>query len=120
MPLYTCDLQPLGLTPEFAMEIPAPNYSGSVLVDCMFDWDGLSVWPDCNGPVTLLRVRNTSNVTAWALLPDKKKGSPWVQGNPGTDLTITQATKGQSSLSSLGLTNALDVKTVTITFTQPV
>lgn len=114
MPLFTCDLATHGGN-EFALELPLPDRTGYVLIDCAFTWDGLSIWPDCNGPVTSLRTRNTGTSTAWALLPDKKKGNLWVQLDPGTDVTITQ----KGTLSNLGLSNALDVKSVRFSYTDP-
>jgi hypothetical protein len=95
-------------------EKPAPG-GGSVLIDCHFHHDGVSVRPNCDGPVIFLRVRNNSTVTAWALLPNKKQGNKWLQGDPGTDVTTTNS--GQ--LANLGLSNASDVAGVRITFTQP-
>lgn len=115
--LRTCDTAPITGTTDksFALEIPNPDYSGSVLADVHYVWDGVSVWPNCDGPVTSLRTRNTGDTTGWALLPDKKKAPLWMQINPGTDVTITA--KGQ--LANLGLSNASDVQSVTITYTNP-
>lgn len=117
MPIGTCDPASRGAPyNEFAIEIPLPNASGYVLIDCRYDWDGVSTRATgCDGPVIYLRTRNTGTQTAWALLPDKKKAPLWVQIDPGTDVTITQ--KGQ--LSNLGLSNASDAHTVTFTFTDP-
>lgn len=99
----------------FALEIPLPDRSGSVLADCHYTWDGVSVWPSCDGPVIFLRTRNTGTSPAWALLPDKKKPPLWVQIDPGTDVTVTSA--GQ--LANLGLSNASDVQTVRLSFVNP-
>lgn len=117
MPIGTCDPASRGdAYNQLAMEVPAPDSSGSVLVDCHYGWDGVSVRPTCNGPVLYLRTRNTSGMTAWALLPMKKRGDTWVQIDAGTDVTITAA--GQ--LSQLGLSNVVDVQGVGIDFIQPV
>ncbi len=116
MPIGTCDPATRGQAYNaVTLEKPAPNGSGSVLIDIHFGWDGVSVRPNCNGPVSYLRARNTSNMSAWALLPMKKRGSKWVQADPGTDVTTTAA--GQ--LSNLGLSSYQDVLGVDITFTQP-
>lgn len=97
------------------IEKPLPNGSGSVLVDCHFGWNGTSLRPNCDGPVSFLRTRNNGTQTAWANLPGKKKPPLWVPIDPGTDVTITSP--GQ--LSNLGLTNYSDVAGVDLVFTQP-
>jgi hypothetical protein len=102
-------------TGEFALEIRLPDGSGSVLAECHYTWNGTGVWPDCNGPVNFLRTRNTGDQTAWAMLPDKKKQPLWIQLDPGTDVTVTAA--GQ--LNNLGLSNASDVRSVTLSFVNP-
>lgn len=117
MPIGTCDPASRGEAyNEFALEIPAPNSSGYVLADCRYEWDGVSTRETgCDGPVIYLRTRNTGDLTAWALLVDKKKGDPWVKIDPGTDVTITSP--GQ--LNNLGLSNATDVLSVRLSFTDP-
>lgn len=101
---------------EFALEVPLPDGTGYVLADVQFTGDGISLHETgCDGPVTSLRTRNTGSSTAWALLPDKKKAPLWVQIDPGTDTTITA--KGQ--LANLGLSNASDVRSVQLVFTNP-
>lgn len=97
------------------MEFPSPSRTGSVMVDIQYGWDGVSVMPNCDGPITSLRTRNTSTDTAWALLPNKKKVPLWVQIDPGTDSTITAA----GTLKNLGLTNCSDVLDASVVYTQP-
>ena len=97
------------------IEEHAPNFSGSILVDVKFGWDSVSIRPDCDGPVASIRLRNTSTQTAWADLPNKKRGNRWVAINPGTDATTSQA----NQLRNLGLENYADVLGVAIVFTQP-
>jgi hypothetical protein len=116
MPSGTCDPASRGDSyNQTAYEVPAPNGSGSVLVDCRYGWDGTSVMPNCDGPIQSIRTRNTSDMAAWANLPNKKKPPTWVQIDPGTDITISA--KGQ--LSNLGLTNASDLDAVQPVFDQP-
>lgn len=116
MPSGTCDPASRGEAyNQMAEEVPLPDGSGSILVDCRFGWDGISSMPNCDGPVSFLRTRNTGSAPAWALLPEKKKAPPWVRIDPGTDVTITA--KGQ--LSNLGLSNVSDVNGVGISFTDP-
>ena len=99
----------------FSLEQRLPDDSGSVLTEVHFTWDGVSIWPQCDGPVIFLRTRNTGTSPAWAMLPDKKKPPLWVKLDPGTDVTVTQ----KGTLNNLGLSNALDVVAVTFQFTDP-
>lgn len=119
MPIGTCDPASRGngeTYNEFAIELPLPDRSGYVLIDCRYTWDGTSTRATgCDGPVIFLRTRNTGTSTAWAMLPDKKKAPLWVQVDPGTDVTITQ--KGQ--LANLGVSSATDVQSVTFSFINP-
>lgn len=112
----TCDPATRGDTyNQITIEEPLPNGSGSVLVDVHFGWDGTSVRPNCDGPVSYLRTRNTGSVSAWAWLPGKKKGATWVQIDPGADVTVT----AQGQLNNLGLTSFTDVQEVGFVFTRP-
>jgi hypothetical protein len=97
------------------LEIRLPNGSGAVLAECHYTDNGTGTWPACDGPVNSLRTRNTGNQTAWAMLPAKKKPPLWVQLDPQTDVTVTAA--GQ--LNNLGLKNASDIRTVTLSFVNP-
>jgi hypothetical protein len=117
MPSGTCDPASRGdAYNQVAEEVPAPDGSGSVLIDCRFGWDGTSVMPNCDGPTQSIRTRNNSGQTAWASLPNKKKAPPYVQIDPGTDVTVT----AQGQLNNLGLTKYSDVAAVQIVFTKPV
>jgi len=80
-----------------------------------YGWDNTSVRPACDGPVQQVRVRNTSAMTAWALLPAKKRGSLWVQGDPGTDVNTTNT----NQLRNQGLDTASAIQGVGITFIDP-
>jgi hypothetical protein len=116
MPLGTCDPASRGdAFNQSTQEVPLPDGSGSVLIDCRFGWDGTSVRPNCDGPVSSVRTRNTGTSTAWALLPNKKRAPLWVQVDPGTDVTITQ----KGTLSNLGLSNYVDVQGVGFVFADP-
>jgi len=131
MPIGTCDPATRSqLFNEQQLERHAPDNSGSVLVDVHYGWDGTSTKESaggtgCDGPVWYLRVRNTSAMTAWAVLPNKKQGNTWIQGGPGVDQiigspTVASRTGGVATqLANLGLSNWKDVLGTTITFTQP-
>ena len=117
MPVGTCDPASRGEAFNvMALEKPAPNGSGAVLTEVRYGWDGVSVKPGCDGPVSRIRTRNTSSLVAWASLPLKKRGETWIQIDPGTDVTVTNA----NQIRNLGLENYSDVAGVAVTFTQPV
>lgn len=118
MPSATCDPAERGETfNSFLLEVIFPDSTGRVMAECRYDWDGTSTRATgCDGPVIYLRTRNTHpTAPAWALLPDKKRGDPWIRIEPGTDVVTTAA--GQ--LNQLGLSRAKDVQAVTISFTDP-
>lgn len=101
MPLGTCDPASRGdewNTVEYAVD------DGNVVVTIRWDWDRVSVRPDCDGPVIDIRVRNSSQLMYYANLPAKKRGARNVEIPPGTDVTISS--KGQ--LRNLGLENYAD------------
>jgi len=93
----------------------APDGSGYVTVDVVYTWDGTSIWPACDGNVDSLHTINNSNMTAWAILPNKKNGLKWVQLDPGTNVITSAA--GQ--LNNLGLRKASDCTLDKLTFTNP-
>jgi hypothetical protein len=104
-----------GSKPEFQVRLRAPNGSGYVSIDVIYSHDGVSVWPDCDGPLDSLHTINDSNMTAWALLPNKKKAPLWVKIDPATDVVTSAA--GQ--LNNLGLRNASDCTLDKLQFTDP-
>lgn len=93
-----------------------PNGSGYVLFDIDYTPDGVSVRPNCDGPITRIRTRNTSNQPMWVLLPAKKRGNPWIQVDPGTDVTTTNTTV----LTNLGVSAFSDAASSEVVYTQPV
>lgn len=96
-------------------EVPLNDESGYVLVDATYTHDGVSVRPNCDGPITTLRTRNTGMSPAWALLPNKRKGDPWYRIDPGDDLSVS----AKGTLNNLGLSNVQDVIGVGFQFTDP-
>lgn len=88
--------------------------SAGVLVDVQWQWDGVSVRPDCDGPVQSMRVRNTNSTDRWAFLPNTKVGPRSVQIPAGTDRTLN---KGQCN--NAGLSTFSDARDVLVTITQP-
>ena len=117
MPIGTCDPASRGEAHnQIAMEVQLPDGSGAVLIDGLWDWDGVSTRETgCNGPIVSLHTRNTGTSPAWALLPSKKKGDPWVRIDPGIDVTVT----AKGTLNNLGLSNYVDLYGVGFQFTDP-
>jgi len=84
-----------------------------VLVDLRWVWDGVSVRPDCDGPVLDLHVRNNAGADRWAQLPRARGGTRSVLIPAGTDRILTQ-----SQCAAVGLVNYIDVLGVIVT-TEP-
>lgn len=63
--------------------------AGAVKLIVVWDWDGTSVYPNCDGPVVSVETVNTTTDTYYAHLPHKTKGLTAVAINPGTDTTLT-------------------------------
>lgn len=116
-PSLTCaQLQaPLGYL-EQTLSHRLPDGSGYVRTDIRFTHDGVSVRPDCDGPITRLRVANTGTSSAWALLPHKRKAPLWIQIDPGTDVVTTSP----GALANIGVETFSDAAGVAFTYTQPV
>lgn len=101
MPAGTCDPASRGEqwnTDEMAVD------NGNVVVTIRWDWDGVSVRPDCDGPLIDVHVVNHSLVTYYANLPGKKKGARNIAIPPGTDTTYSR-----NQLRQVGLDNYVDV-----------
>lgn len=62
---------------------------GDILVTIRWDWDGASARPNCDGPVEDIRIRNVSQTTYYANLPNKKSGLHNLAIPPGTDVTLS-------------------------------
>lgn len=83
-----------------------------VLVDIRWQWDGVSVRPNCDGPVLQMRVRNNTGGDRWAQLPRARGGTRAVLIQPGTDRTLTQA-----QCVAVGLETYVDIQGVAVTTT---
>lgn len=111
MPEGTCDPASRGDTWNVT-ETAVDN--GAVLITIRWGWDGVSVRPDCDGPIQDIRVVNTSTTTYYANLPAKRRGDRNIAIPPGTDQTISN----KGTLRSLGLENHSDVVGVQL-FPEP-
>lgn len=85
MPVQSCDPTQRG---QGEIHNQVRIESGPVLIDSLWDWDGVSVWRDCNGPLVSVRLRNTGSIIWYANLPGKKQGNKWFEIPPGTDQTF--------------------------------
>lgn len=62
---------------------------GQVLIQTVYGWDGVSVFPECVGAVQSVRVRNVSQSDWWVTIPRNRRGSISLRAVPGTDKTYT-------------------------------
>lgn len=95
-------------SPEPYNVIALSKASGQVTVTVKSTWDGVSVWPNCAGPIVDVRLQNTGADT-WILnLPNGKKlkNRPIL---PGTDTTATGA-----QLVALGVETLADIEDFTL------
>lgn len=96
MPKGSCDPSPDAF---HVMTLTKGN--GDVTVDIRYGWDGVSVYPNCVGPVLQIHYTNTGAVTWYARLPRKTRGQAFVAIPPGTDQTVTGNTLRQAGLDTL-------------------
>ena len=102
MPEGTCDPASRG---DLYNVTETAEGGGDVLITIRWGWDGVSTRETgCDGPVQDIRVRNVSQLTYYANLPNKKRGGRNIAIPPGTDVTLSG---GQ--LRSNGLENYSDV-----------
>lgn len=92
--------------------------NGAIQVDAHYGWDGVSVFPDCNGPLLSAHVTNATVDQTWYAVfprPRRPKAPPIViTMGPGFDQTYTQ-----QQLSSVGLDTIQDLQDFTLTQTNP-
>lgn len=106
MPGGTCDPASRGLEyDEFA------QMSGPVSIYGQYGWDGVSVRPECDGPVSLLRGTNESDTDTWYVHFQGRVGA-WrtLSLAPGEVREITDSTE----LQELRLANASDLEGIYI------
>lgn len=99
----TCNPSP----DTFNTEIIAKG-NGLVIITMNYGWDGVSVFPNCAGPIISARIQNMGPDTWMLRLPNGKqsKNNPVV---PGTDATLTG-----SQLTALGVTQLADIRDMTL------
>lgn len=84
--------------------------NGEITVDIRYGWDGVSVFPDCQGPIIRIRVQNLSQVTTWYAHVEGKRGQPQTIAIPPGDTSIYS---GQA-LANHGITTLDDIANLTI------
>lgn len=91
-----------------ALEAIEYDIEQECFVTIRFDWDGVSSWPDCDGPLVSARLRNTSDNIYYCNLPAKKKGLRNLEIPPHSDVTYTA-----QQMKQVGLDTRLDTAGVT-------
>lgn len=82
-----------------------------VAVTVLWSWDGVSVYPDCDGPIVSVRVQNLTDAAVSALLPNARKQAGRVYTlQPGADITITSP----GTLKNLGYETIRDMDDLTV------
>lgn len=78
--------------------------NGAVFIELGYGWDGVSVFPDCHGPLVGARVTNSGDTTWYAHLQGQR-------GQPRTVAILPHATRTYSAaqLSSVGLDTVDDI-----------
>jgi len=106
MPEGTCDPATRGAAyNEMVQE------EGPITIYARYGWDGVSIKPDCDGPVLLVRGTNVSTTETWYVHFKGRRGT-WVNVPlaPGEVREVTSS--GQ--LRQLGLPNASDLEGIYI------
>lgn len=84
--------------------------NGTVTFTAQWDWDGVSVYPDCMGPIFDVRVQNTG-IDTWILsIPNSQVTNKTRELAPGVDQTFTG-----KQLESIGLLTVDDIAEVQLT-----
>jgi hypothetical protein len=62
--------------------------NGAVVATVTWSWDGVSVFPDCDGPVVSVRIVNLTGETFYVHFPRKARGVTYVALDPHSDQTV--------------------------------
>lgn len=109
MPGGTCDPASLGYAYWETSQAQGPN--GEVLVTFRYGWDGVSVKPDCVGPVSYVKGTNTGAVTYYVHLKGRRGTVRTIALEPGQTLEESR----RPVLRNLGLETNQDVEGMAIT-----
>lgn len=86
--------------------------NGEVAIEIRYGWDGVSVWPECAGPVLRVRVTNTGTQTWYAHLQGRKARPVTVAIEPGAARNYSG-----TQLAQVGLVTLDDLSDLTLTLT---
>lgn len=107
MPKGACDPSPA----EFN-EMGLAVADGRVRITVVWEWDGASVFPDCDGPIQSIRLQNLTSDTFTATLPNTRRAAGRAQTiPPQADITIN----AKGTLKSLGLETIRDANDANLT-----
>lgn len=93
----TCDPAPAAY---HVTQIAKAN--GSIFVEIGWAWDGVSVQPDCTGPLVGARVRNTGTQTWYARFPRTHGGVRVITIAAGSTQTYTAAQLASVGIDTIG------------------
>jgi hypothetical protein len=106
MPKGTCDPAPAAFNTTHIVK-----GNGEIDVQIRVGWDGVSVYPDCQGPIIRVLVANTSATRTWyAIAPRANGGRRVLTMPPGFSNSWSGA-----ALASIGLTTIADIDDILVT-----
>lgn len=110
MPEGTCD--PASRGQAYNETSMAQGYNGEVQITFRFGWDGVSVRPDCVGPVTyILGTNNSTTTTYYAHMKGRRNNPITISLAPGE----TKEETNRQRIRNLGLETNQDVEGLSIT-----
>lgn len=84
--------------------------NGQITVTISLGWDGVSAYPDCDGPINSVRIQNTGTTVWYLHLPKARGGSRAVAITAGVDRSFTGA-----QLAQIGLVTIDDISELRVT-----
>lgn len=78
---------------------------GPVFISVGYGWDGVSIWPECAGPLVGARVTNTGTTSWYARFPKARGGYRSIELPAGETKTYSAA-----QLASVGLVSLDDIE----------
>lgn len=97
-------------SPDPFNEVTLTKGNGTVTIDTRWTWDGVSVYPECDGPIIRIRVTNTGQQTWYAHVQRRRGGTRAVAIEPGADRSYTGA-----QLAQVGIETIQDLDELTLT-----
>lgn len=86
--------------------------NGTVTIDVRWTWDGVSVFPNCAGPILRIRVTNTGDQTWYAHVERRRGGTRTIAIEPGAAQNYTG-----TQLANAGIETLADLDELTLTLT---